>query len=126
MKRTMAQATCVVCLSDVPEAHRRRKLYSSSSTAALAQLKRLAVRGGYDVNGTNSILPPESAGSSFLCLKCFNVLQRIAKMRDDLSKLEGELETNLSRSAAFLGLQHDRPTTVAVSGETTSAFLVPH
>ena len=53
-------ATCVVCLNDVAESHGRRKLYGSASAPVLVQLKHLAVRGGYDVSGSNSILPPES------------------------------------------------------------------
>ena len=54
-----SRATCIVCLSDVVESHGQWKLYCSSSAPVLVQLKHLAVRGGYDVSGSNSILPPE-------------------------------------------------------------------
>ena len=87
------------------QSHGRRRLYGPSSATALAQLKHLAVRSGYSVSGSNSILPAESDQQSFLCLKCFNLLQKNAKMRKDLAKLEGELESSLSQTAASLGVQ---------------------
>lgn len=110
-------ATCAVCLSDVAESHKRRKLYGASSVSALVQLKQLAVSCGYGVSGSNSILPAESTGKGFICVKCFSLLQRIAKMREDLAKLEGELENRLSKTAVSLGVQAASSRSVGGSGE---------
>ena len=77
-----------------------------------------------DVSGSNSIMPPESAGQSFLCLKYFSLLQRTTKMKKDLAKLEDELETNLRKTAVTLGLQAATSTTVSDSGETMTASYI--
>ena len=119
-------ATCAGCLSAVPKTHGRRKLYGSSSVHVLAELKYLAAHGGYSVSGSNSILPAESdPEKSFLCLKCFNLLQRIAKMRKDLAKLEGELEANMIKTAASLGVQAASVRTVTGSGKLFCFLLEP-
>lgn len=76
------------------------------------------------MSGSNSIMPSESAGQSFLCLKCFSLLQRTAKMKKDLAKLEDELETNLRKTAVTLGLQAATSTTVSDSGETMTASYI--
>ena len=84
-------ATCAVFLINVAESHKWQKLYSTSSVNVLVQLKQLAVHYGHGVSGSNFILPAESMGKGFICAKCFSLLQRIAKMWEDLAKLEGEL-----------------------------------
>ena len=78
------------------------------------------------MSGSNSILPAESDPErSFLCLKCFNLLQRIAKMRKDLAKLEGELEANMIKTAASLGVQAASVRTVTGSGKLFCFLLEP-
>ena len=104
-------AVCAVCLSAVPHSHERRKLYGSSTATELTQLKRLALCGGYSVRGNKSLLPTDRE-KSFLCLKCFSLLRRKSRMREELTKLEGELEANMNKVAVSLGIQATSSETV--------------
>ena len=85
-------AVCTTCLSPVPQSHQRRRLYGESSAAVLAELRNFE-------HGSRMI------SSNFLCLKCFSLLQRSAKMRRDLAKLGGEIGDILSKTATSIGIQ---------------------
>ena len=53
---------CSVGGSSLPKSHEGRKLYGAAISHALTKLKQLAVLGGCNVTGTNSILPPRETG----------------------------------------------------------------
>ena len=102
-------ATCAVCRKGELQTRERRNLYGLSSAIARAQLNHLAICVGYSVNGENSIVPAESDQRSFLCLKCFNLLERAATTSKDLAELERTLENNLNETAASLGVTRQFP-----------------
>ncbi len=104
MASTRLKATCYLCCAVLFASNKRRRLHSPSSEHVLMQLKKLAVGSGYCVTGAYSILPAESA-EAFLCLGCFASVQKIAKLKTDLRKVEGEMQTRLRWLATDSGVQ---------------------
>ncbi len=96
----MAMA-CVLCLSSMPQTTMRRRLYSSPSTSVRKQLNQLIAHFGH----SSSILPPDpGTGASpseqpYLCRPCFCQVERVVKLRGDLSKVEAEIAKKLHHCA---------------------------
>ena len=106
-------STCSYLLPDVLEileATNRRRLYGPSSHTALLQLQDVASQLGY-----KEMVPstpdravsdlPGTSDESYLCRRCFTQLEKRAKMKSDLAKLEIDIEKKLQDTASTLGIQ---------------------
>ena len=96
--RRMA-SSCVLCFI-TEQSHRRKRLYSPSSSHVLAVLTSLAAR-----RGVSDVLPvnpsrPSVEQPPYMCRKCFTLVEKVHKTRADLVKLEDDVAERLARAAA--------------------------
>ena len=86
-----------MCLGAVKKSHQRRRLFSEASAAALTELRHYS---------SNTLILPSDNEQCFLCLRCFRLLQKSAKLRKDLQDLQNNVSKILEAAASLGATAH--------------------
>ena len=87
--------SCFLCLQELPSASKRRRLYGPSSKAVLESLKEEARELQHEIP------PMEASGSGpFLCLPCFQQIEKLSKAKAVVKRLQGEVRAKIIATAS--------------------------
>ena len=88
--------SCSLCMKVLPSASKRRRLYGMSSSIVLQSLREEARKHRF-----NCFIPPlEASGRGpFLCLPCFQQIERLEKAKAAVQQLETEIGSKIAATA---------------------------
>ncbi len=96
-------ASCCLCMQELQSPSKRRRLYGVSSRAALQSLRDEATKRRIE----GAIPPQEVSGSGpgpFLCLACFQQLEKLSKVKATMQQLESEVGSKIAAMASAQNL----------------------
>lgn len=105
---------CIVCLTEVPKSSLRRRLNSASSKHVASALHGVGSRAFND-RVPDGLLP--NTDDTFVCRPCFRNVEKLLRLKREVSELELELTGLLKRSGEERGLRSPHQATASVPQE---------
>ena len=91
-----ASVVCVACAQSLPNSRDRKRLQSAPDRRTLSEVVSQVYPGAVTV-----FLPPGE--SSIVCRGCFGRLEKLQKLRTEVSRLEAVLESGVKRYGELIG-----------------------